>query len=97
VVPPAPAPTPAPTPTVTPAIIVTPTPAPAKPPLVNKRPVPLNFHTVVTLISGALAAGTWAMQQFGADLSPQAAALISSALVVGGTIVNFLTKEEAKK
>lgn len=81
---------PAPTP-----VVVAPTPSNSIV-TVNKKSVIEGFHTVVTVLSGGLAAGTWIAQSFAHDLSPTWATVISSGLVGLGTAVNWLTREDKK-
>ena len=69
----------------------------SSPVAVNKKQVSGSFHTVVTLLSGGLAAGTWALHNFGGALSPDWATGISSGLVALGALVNFLTEEDSTK
>ena len=95
---PAPAPLPAPVPVPVPVPVPAPLPVPATPGVVtvNKQSVIEGFHSVVTILSGGLAAGTWALSAFSHDLSPTWATVISSGLVSLGSLVNFLTKEDNK-
>ena len=90
---PTPAPTPGPSPSPTPAPgPLTPTPAPTPTGNITVKTTTV-VHSVITLLGGGLAIGTWVLHSFGGVMTPGITTAVSTAVALGTALLDFLVKE----